>query len=386
VGKHRRRNRPPRRNGRRTRRRTGRRIALVAAGMLVPLTGGAMVFAATTHPDEPGVHPSRSHTRHRHPAPAIRHAAPTRAPQPSAAPSRATASPLPARTAPAVVAPPIEFAPYADALSWPSPDLRKLTGDAHVRDFTMGFVAAGGGCSAAWGGLSPLADPSVLGGLKSVPGKVIVSFGGPRGTELAQDCGSVAALTGQYRAVLRATDPDGIDFFLNDAALADGAAVERRTRALASLPHAGPPISITLPLHRSGLSSGALAALRSAAAGGVGVSVVNLVPADGSGQSVIASATAAHGQLQRLYNEDGAQVWRRIGITPIIGIADTGAGFQPADAERLLAWARARGLGRLSMWSITRDTPCTADTTATNDTCSGLDEDPGTYSRIFGRS
>jgi chitinase len=270
-------------------------------------------------------------------------------------------------------------------LAWPPLDLVKTAENTHVKDYTLGFVAAGGGCSATWGGLSPISDPFARRRIKSVPGRVIVSFGGPHGAELAQSCGSVGDLAGQYRSVLDATKPDEIDFFLNATALTDTASVERRTQALARLQreHADLPVSVTLPLHRSGLSGGALGVLRSAAAGGLKISSINLTPVDGSGQSLVTSATAAHGQLQRIYHQTDAQVWQRMGVTPTIGVAGAGAEFRPADAQQLLTWASSHGLGRLSMWSITRDKPCTVDTGVRNDTCSGLDEDADAFLKIF---
>jgi chitinase len=295
---------------------------------------------------------------------------------PSTAPRTASSSPAGRR---------IEFAPYADVLAWPPLDLGKNTQNTHVKNYTLGFVTAGGGCSATWGGLSPMSDPFVRRRIKSVPGKVIVSFGGPHGAELAQSCGNVDDLAGQYRSVLDATKPDGIDFFLNATALTDTASVERRTQALARLQreYADLPLSVTLPLHRSGLSGGALGALRSAAARGLKISSVNLVPVDVSGQSLVTPATTAHGQLQRIYHQTDAQVWQHMGITPTIGVASAGADFRPSDARQLLTWASSHGLGRLSMWSITRDKPCTLDTGVKNDTCSGLDEETGAFTKIF---
>ena len=104
--------------------------------------------------------------------------------------------------------------------------------------------------------------------------------------------------------------------------------MQRRTEALARLRHddRGRSLSITLPLHRSGLSAQALAALRACPTAGSQVSIVNLVPADGAGPSVSASATAAHGQLQRIYRQD--DVWRRMGLRRI-GVAGVGAAFRP---------------------------------------------------------
>jgi hypothetical protein len=372
VGKHRK---------KQSRRRRRARIALVAAGLLVPLTGGAVVFAATDGPGTPAAQAQRTNDG------AVRraytggtsHSRPTAAPSASSTPTRtpaASASPEPSS------GPRTGFAPYADVLSWPPPDLSKTD----VNAYTMGFVSAGGGCSAAWGGLSPVDAAFAVRRIKDVPGKVVVSFGGPHGTELAQSCDSVDSLVKQYRKALDATDPDGLDFYLSEGTLSDTLSVQRRTRALARIQRDHDlPLSITLPLHRSGLSASALGALRSAVTGGVRVSVVNLVPADGAGQSITASATAAHTQLMRLYHLGDAPTWQRMGVTPIIGVAGVDAQFRPADARQLLTWATAHGLGRLSMWNVTRDNPCTAGTSVASDTCSGLDEDPGVFTKIFQR-
>jgi hypothetical protein len=356
------------------RRRVSRRIALVSAGLLVPLTGGAVVFAATGEPGRPLAGRSQ-------PAPAarVRSATEGRSRPAQRAPS---ATPLPHTPTPSTrpsppAGPRIAFAPYADVSSWPPPSLPK-----EVKDYTMGFVSAGGGCSATWDGLTPVDGTSLTRRVKDVPGRAIVSFGGPHGAELAQTCGNVDDLVKEYRKAVDAADPAGLDFYLTEGALSDAVSMQRRTAALARLSR-DLPLSITLPLHRGGLSPTALAALRSAAAAGVPVSIVNLVPADGADQSVTASAGAAHAQLQRLYRLGDAQTWQRMGLTPIIGVAGVGEQFGPADARQVVAWAAAHGLGRLSMWSVTRDTPCTADTNVTSDTCSGLDEGSGVFAKIF---
>ena len=248
----------------------------------------------------------------------------------------------------------------------------------------MGFVAAGDGCSAAWGGLSPVDSAFAAHRVKAIHGKVILTFGGPHVEELAQRCDGVGALAEQYRRAIDATRPWGIDVFLPESALADTASAQRRTEALVRVQKDHDrPLSLTLPLHRTGLSPDALAVLRSAAAGGLRLAVVNLVPSGHVGESVAAAATIAHGQLVKMYHQSDAQVWRHMGVTPIIGVGDEAAPFRPADARSLVAWATAHGLARLSMWSITRDTPCTKDTSVGTDTCSGLDEDPGVFSKIF---
>ncbi|GAA4609063.1 hypothetical protein GCM10023195_36150 [Actinoallomurus liliacearum] len=377
MGRHRKRRAAPR---------LSRRIALLSAGLLIPCTGGAAVLAATTDLDQHAVPSSRSRAASRPGAaitevPGSRSRPATDRPAPTASPT--TAAPDP--TASAAPAADVPFAPYADVLSWPPLDFAKTSTRTGVRDYTLGFVAAGQGCTPTWGGLTPLDDAVVRKQLKKVPGETIVSFGGPHATELAGGCADTDALTTAYRSVLTTTKAERIDFYLTDKALADGAAAGRRAEALARLQHDRPGlrVSFTVPLRRSGLADDALAALRSAMTAGVDVSIVDLVPAGGTGSTVIASATTAHGQLERLYHQDADSVWRRMGVAPVIGVTGTGTGVQPADARQIRTWATARHLGRLSMWSITRDTPCTADTTAQNDTCSGLDEDPGVFSRIL---
>jgi chitinase len=267
-------------------------------------------------------------------------------------------------------------------LAWPPPGL----GKEHAKAYTMGFVASAGGCSAAWDGLTPVGSDSAIHRIKDVPGEVVLAFGGPHAMELAQSCDDVDDLTAAYRKAIDLTDPSGIDFDLPEVALGDGPAMRRRIEALTRIQRDGDrPLSLTLPLHRSGLSDAALDALRTAVGNGLRVEIVNLVPSDRVGRAVTAAAITAHAQLMRLYHQDDAQVWRRMGVTPVIGvgIAGVGAPFRPADARQLLGWAAARGLGRLSMWSLTRDAPCTVDTSVAGDTCSGLDEDAGVFAKIF---
>jgi hypothetical protein len=364
--------------------RVSRGIALISAGVLLSLTGGAVVFAATGGParpatrspagDGPGQRAAAAPgSRVRPPAGAASSSSPSAPPRPASTPSAQPSSPPRER---------IGFAPYADLLAWPPLGLAK----EHAKAYTMGFVASAGGCSAAWDGVSPVDSASEVRRIKDVPGKVILAFGGPHAVDLAQTCDDVGDLASAYRKAIDVTHPSGIDFYLPEVALADSAGMRRRIEALTRVRRTGDvPLSLTLPLHQSGLSDAALDALRTAAGSGLQVAIVNLVPSDQVGQSVTAAANAAHDQLATLYHQGDAQVWQRMGVTPVIGVGAPGlsAPFRPADARQLLAWAAARGLGRLSMWSITRDTPCTVDTSVAGDTCSGLDEDTGVFSEIF---
>lgn len=363
-------------------RRISRSVALVTAGLIIPLTGSAVVYAATNGPPPPPRRPPGS-DRNAVRRSAVGPASPARSPAGGAA---ASSSPL-ARTPDSAASKPpqpsqtvIGFAPYADALAWPTLDLAK----SKAKAFTMGFVTASDGCSASWDGLDPVDTALAVHRVKDVPGKVVLAFGGPRGTELAQSCDRVDDLVAAYRKAIDVTGPAAIDFYLTEDALADTASVQRRTEAIARIQQDDDrPLSITLPVYQSGLSAAALGALRSANTRGLKVSIINLVPADGVEQSLMSAATTAHGQLMRLYHQGDAQVWQRMGITPVVGVDLLGLPFRTTDARQLAAWAASHDLGRLSMWSLSRDTPCTGDTSVGTDTCSGLDEDTGAFSRVL---
>ncbi len=79
--------------------------------------------------------------------------------------------------------------------------------------------------------------------------------------------------------------------------------------------------------------------------------------------------------------------WARIGATPMIGQNDVdGEVFTLDDARAFVAFARERGLGRVSTWSLNRDRDCGptfADVAVHSNTCSGVAQEPLQYSKIF---
>ncbi len=102
-------------------------------------------------------------------------------------------------------------------------------------------------------------------------------------------------------------------------------------------------------------------------------------------------ATAA--QVKAVYEAQGttlssADAWSRVGATPMIGQNDVeGEVFTLADAEQLIVFARANGLGRVSLWSLNRDTGCSAsfaDVAVHSNTCSGVDQDSLAFVDVFG--
>lgn len=240
--------------------------------------------------------------------------------------------------------------------------------------------------------------------------EVAVSFGGQRGTELAVACTDGDALVKAYTTVITKYGLDILDFDVEGAGLKDQPAAKRRAAAIARLQAARPPDSplkvwLTIPVSTEGLTpdgetSVALLLDAGVELAGVNIMTMNFGPL-APGQTMLAAATSAaeatHSTLAALYEKSGtpleaAAVWNRIGLTPMIGTNDVdGQVFTLADAEGLNSFALGRGIGRMSMWSLNRDTSCTSSSQGPPDTgassnCSGVQEAPGMFAKVLGKS
>jgi chitinase len=103
--------------------------------------------------------------------------------------------------------------------------------------------------------------------------------------------------------------------------------------------------------------------------------------------------TATHRQLGILYDQaeislTDATLWSKLGATPMIGQNDVaGEVFTLDDAAGLNTFAAEKGLGRLSMWSLNRDTTCGSsytDLTRVSNLCSGVDQGETTFAETLG--
>jgi len=219
-------------------------------------------------------------------------------------------------------------------------------------------------------------QPNMQAALRASGGDVILSFGGANGIELAQACTSVSALTSAYAAVVDTYHLTHIDFDIEGAAVSDQASINRRSQALVALEQSHPTlnVSLTLPVLPTGLDANGLSVVQSAHTYGLKVSVVNVMAMDYGqwaapdpnqmGAYAQQAAQSTHDQLAAIYTTlTDAQLWAMVGVTPMLGVNDTCWStycelFTVADASNLVAFARGHHLGRLAMWSITRDKPC----------------------------
>jgi Carbohydrate binding domain len=272
------------------------------------------------------------------------------------------------------------YAPYVDLTATPT---QSLVGDARaggIKDYSLAFITNDGAvssCLAAWGGVVPLSQlgtflPNLDGdvrGLRGMGGDVIVSFGGEAGTELAQSCGSQAALQAQYQSIIDHYQASHIDFDIEGPAVEDPGSIDLRNRTIAALQRANPGlvVSYTLPVLPTGLVASGISLLQNAIADHVDVGVVDIMamdygssfPPDRMGQNAIDAGNSLIGQLKSLYpGKSDAQVRAMVGITPMSGANDVAPeNFTLADARQLLGYAQSSGITELAMWSVNRDAP-----------------------------
>ncbi|XVQ88157.1 cellulose binding domain-containing protein [Microbispora siamensis] len=308
-------------------------------------------------------------------------------PSPSASPSTSpSASPSPPPPAPGA----LRTAPYVDMGAWPTPSLSAMASASGLKSFTLAFVTASG-CKAMWFNAY---DPrqkwakDQIDAIRAGGGDVKVSFGGATGIELAQACTDVNALVAEYDAVVTAYDLKYIDLDIEGSAAAEPASIARRSQALARLQQAHPDlkISLTLPVLPNGLTADGLNVVRSARDAGVRLDAVNVMAMDyyqsvDYGDAAVQAANSTFAQLKSLYPSlSDAQVWRMVGVTPMLGQNDDGRIYNQDDARQLVAFAKDKHLGLLAFWETTRDrNACTGALYS----CTNIPQSPYEFSKIF---
>ncbi|MFD5713938.1 cellulose binding domain-containing protein [Streptomyces pharetrae] len=311
---------------------------------------------------------------------------PTPAPTPT--PSESTGSGTPATAG---------FTPYVDTSLYPAFDLVAAAEATGVKDYNLAFVTDGGGCTPKWGGVTDLTSDAVaaqIGALRAQGGDVRVSFGGAAGTELATACSSAEALATAYGKVVDAYRLTKVDFDVEGGALPNSAANSRRAQAIAKLQqrHPGLDVSFTLPVMPEGLTQAGVDLLADARKNGVRITTVNIMAMDygpaysgDMGTYAEQAATATQAQVKSVLGLTDSAAWKTVAITPMIGVNDvTTEIFKVDDATQLVNFARAKGLGWLSMWSGTRDKQCPGGAQNHADaTCSSIVQDKWAFTKAF---
>ncbi|MEV4316421.1 chitinase [Actinocrispum sp. NPDC049592] len=282
-------------------------------------------------------------------------------------------------------------APYVDMGAWPTPVLSTMASKGGVKSFTLGFVTSYG-CKASWFGAY---DPRTgwqrdeINKLRAAGGDVKISFGGASGIELAYFCTTPQTLATEYDAVINAYALKYVDFDIEGAAVADPTTVARRSQALKIIQdrHPGLKISLTLPVLPNGLTADGVNVVKSAKNAGVNLDMVNIMAMDyyqgagDQGAKAIAAAKATMAQVKSVYGGTDAAAWKKIGVTPMLGVNDSqNEIFLQKDARALVSFAQSVHLGMLSFWEQGRDA------NACNGAlyrCTNVAQQPYEFSKIF---
>jgi Cellulose binding domain len=326
---------------------------------------------------------------------------------PSASPSVAVSATASAPASPTATAssPPssgttaTSFAPYVDTTLFPAYNLTTAMDASGVKTFNLAFVTDAGSCTPEWGGVDALTTNGVatqISALRAAGGNVRISFGGEAGTELADDCSSLSALTAAYNTVINDFSATMIDFDIEGAALDNTAGNTLRSEAIAQLEkdHPGLQVSFTLPVLPSGLTSDGVNLLTNAVQNGDSISAVNIMamdygdgaapnPSGQMGTYAIDAATATEAQLNSVFGVSSS--WSKLAITPMIGVNDTSDEiFTVANATQVAQFAASKGMAWTSMWSAARDVECSGGAqTFASATCSSIVQSPYAFMDAF---
>ncbi len=305
--------------------------------------------------------------------------------------------------------------PYVDVTLTPTYEFQNPASNP-ARDIALAFVVADpkSPCTPSWGGAYSMdqAKQAIeldrrITQLRAAGGDIMISFGGQANKELALACTDQTKLTAAYRSVVEKYDVKVVDFDIENADVADKPSIERRARALAAIQKERAAarhdlaVWVTLPVTTGGLTADGVALVKSTLAAGVTLTGVNVMTMDfgstGHPTTDMLGATksaldASAKQIAEIYAGQGvtldeAQRWSHLGATPMIGQNDVeGEVFTIDDAKGLADFAMAKGLGRVSTWSLNRDTPCStsfADVMVLSNTCSSVTQTPLQFATVF---
>ncbi|WP_328466607.1 glycosyl hydrolase [Actinoplanes sp. NBC_00393] len=271
-------------------------------------------------------------------------------------------------------------APYVDVVSGTAniQDIHRRTG---LTDFTLAFVLAdsAGSCTPTWGGTLGLGETAAPADIAAIGGEVIVATGGATGTYLESVC-SAEELAIAYAEVLDATGSNHLDVDIEQKVDPDLV-----TAALASLQQSrDTAISLTLPVEGAGLTEAGLALLGSAKRAGLEVTVNAMTmnfDYDGDwGTAMVEAIRAVQADLATVWPE--REIAPMLGVTPMLGVNDTGPVTTLDAARTVLTYAQEQGLGFVRFWSVNRDNGDCADGRLSG-ACSGISQDEYAFTELF---
>ncbi|MBN2735216.1 MAG: hypothetical protein JXQ82_10250 [Methanomicrobiaceae archaeon] len=305
------------------------------------------------------------------------------------------------------------YAPYIDYGLWQGCTINEVYATTGVKYFTCAFVTVNNAGELRFNGHEE-ADYrlSDINALRENGGDVIISFGGADGCgkkqEPAMKITDLDKLVEAYSSVIETYGVNYIDFDIEGPeGLGDMGANKRRSQAIIRLKEKYPDLKVSTTLASStvGFPSEVLAFLSDAKSvediyksenpgkdmlifDRVNIMLMDYGPSylGDMGQYALDASNGVHKQLSQGYysGKSDAEIWKRMGLTPMIGQNDqVGEIFTLDNAKTLAEFAGGNGVGMMSMWAMTRDTGECPGNTEKQWYCSGVKQDLYEFSNIF---
>lgn len=208
----------------------------------------------------------------------------------------------------------------------------------------------------------------------SAGGKLIISVGGATGPFMEDYCATGTAFATVLEGLMLRSGIYNLDFDVEGASIATPSSIKIRIQAIKILEAKYPQMSVsyTLPVlapagvyNPGGLTLDGVNLIKQTANEGARIDHINLMTMDyyynppagtTQGDLAIGATEQTVSQLQSIYpSKSKAQLYAMVGITPMIGINDDNSVFQLADAQKVAAYAKTKGIGRISYWALQRD-------------------------------
>lgn len=284
-------------------------------------------------------------------------------------------------------------APFIDYAAWPTPQCSQYGQASGLKNYVLGFLTAGlvsGSYRPCWGGNATIADSNYpdevysgdatvsdygkqdIAALRAAGGDVAISFGGQAGQLIEEKVTDIPTLVELYAGVINNYQLAMIDFDIEGGALVSADILQRHVAAISQVQALFPQLKLswTLPVDgqtnpdSQGLTNNGVAFIQQLADAGLSPSMINGMTMD-FGQTApppdvytgcVYALNAMHAQIASVWTKwDSAQIWRRMGATPMFGYNDNGTDFTPDNQRQLLAFASENNLGCLLGWDATRD-------------------------------
>ncbi|TDC90424.1 chitinase [Saccharopolyspora aridisoli] len=289
---------------------------------------------------------------------------------------------------PSAATSPVAASPYLYN-GWGSPpapaDVMNATG---IKDFTLAFINSDGGCNPAWDGQRPLdgQDKATIDAIRGAGGDVIPSIGGYSGTKLGEVCADAQQLAAAYQKLIDAYGLKAIDIDIEATEFEGQASRDKVVEALKIVKEANPGLLtvVTFPTTTTGPNENGKAMFAKAAEIGANIDVWTQMPFDFNGSDMAADTISATEGLKEAlkasFGYDDADAYAHSGISSMNGKTDVeGELVDQAAFQEMADYAKEKGLGRFTFWSVNRDRPCSGGAV---DSCSGIDQQDWDFSKI----